>query len=260
MTDTMPNRAGIPALHPNTILLCEVGSGAHGTGIPGGEDHDELGIVVETTGDVYGLTDGMRTRMYRTQPEGVRSGPGDTDRTMYPLRKWLRLAVNGNPSIMLALWAPVEMSTSAGNQLRGHADWFVGRHIIPAYQGYMRGQVLRILGEKRSGHGRRGGGGRTELIEAHGYDTKYAMHAARLGFQCLELMETGRLALPIPDPAGQWLRDVRSGLVEFDEWWQTVLELDEKMHQARFDESVRPDADRSAIVEWSIDTHLHYAE
>ncbi|MGH9224923.1 MAG: hypothetical protein ACRD2W_14375 [Acidimicrobiales bacterium] len=32
----------IPPLPESTILLVEVGSTAHGTGLPGGEDHDEL--------------------------------------------------------------------------------------------------------------------------------------------------------------------------------------------------------------------------
>ena len=34
----------IPPLPPGTILLVEVGSTAHGTGLPGGEDHDQLGV------------------------------------------------------------------------------------------------------------------------------------------------------------------------------------------------------------------------
>jgi hypothetical protein len=40
----------IPPLPPSTILLVEVGSAAHGTGLPGGEDHDEMGVVVESAG------------------------------------------------------------------------------------------------------------------------------------------------------------------------------------------------------------------
>ena len=35
----------IPPLPPSTILLVEVGSTAHGTGLPGGEDHDEEWLV-----------------------------------------------------------------------------------------------------------------------------------------------------------------------------------------------------------------------
>lgn len=32
---------------------------------------------------------------------------------------------------------------------------------------------------------------RPELIAAHGYDTKYAMHAMRLGYRGVELLTTG---------------------------------------------------------------------
>jgi hypothetical protein len=38
----------IPPLPPSTILLVEVGSTAHGTGLPGGEDHDEMGVELLT--------------------------------------------------------------------------------------------------------------------------------------------------------------------------------------------------------------------
>ena len=59
--------------------------------------------------------------------------------------------------------------------------------------------------------GLRGGSGREELISAHGYDTKYAMHCARLGFQCLELLSTRCLTLPIEGDVAEWLRAVRRG-------------------------------------------------
>ena len=38
----------IPPLPTSTILLVEIGSTAHGTGLPGGEDHDKVRVVVET--------------------------------------------------------------------------------------------------------------------------------------------------------------------------------------------------------------------
>jgi len=70
----------------------------------------------------------------------------------------------------------------------------------------------RWLGTRsRSGHGRRGGGRREELLAAHGYDTKYAMHWARPGFQGLELLSNHRLTLPIADEPGDWLRAVKRG-------------------------------------------------
>lgn len=39
----------VPPLPETTILMVEVGSTAHGTGIDGGEDHDQLAVVVENT-------------------------------------------------------------------------------------------------------------------------------------------------------------------------------------------------------------------
>ena len=39
---------------------------------------------------------------------------------------------------------------------------------------------------------------RPELVAVHGYDTKYAMHALRLGLQGIELLTTGRITLPVP--------------------------------------------------------------
>src|SRR3954469_20149073 len=204
----------IPPLPDTTILLVEVGSTAHGTGIPGGEDHDELGVVVETPEQVVGLDEhGFRTVMQPTQPEGARSGPGDVDRTLHSLRRFIRLAASGNPSVLMTLWAPVLYATDDGHGLRALGDAFVGRHVIPRYRGYMESQAQRLLGLRGGGHGRRGGGGREELIAEHGYDTKYAMHAARLGLQCVELLTQRRLALPIEGEPAEWLRAVRRGEV-----------------------------------------------
>jgi hypothetical protein len=246
----------IPPLPDNTILLVEVGSTAHGTGIPGGEDHDELGVVVETADQVVGLDErGFATVMQRTQPDGVRSGPGDIDRTLHSLRRFVRLAASGNPSILMALWAPVELRTPEGDELRSLGDAFIGRHVIPRYRGYMQSQALRLLGLRGGGHGVRGGGGREELIEAHGYDTKYAMHAARLGFQCLELLDTGRLNLPIEGEPADWLRAVRYGDVPFDDWWSRSLELDAQLEAMESDTSVPEGPDRARIDTWLVATH-----
>jgi hypothetical protein len=247
----------IPPLPTSTILLVEVGSTAHGTGIPGGEDNDEMGVVVEAPEQVLGLDDrGFRTVMQRTQPEGSQSGPGDTDRTLHSLRRFVRLAGSGNPSVLMALWAPVLQTTELGDELRGLGDAFVGRHVIPRYRGYMQSQALRLLGLRGGGHGRRGGGGREELIASHGYDTKYAMHAARLGFQCVEMLRTRELQLPIQGEPAEWLRAVRRGDVPFDEWWNRCLSLDAELEVMASDERVPPGPDTARIGEWSIAAHL----
>src|SRR6266516_3151047 len=57
----------IPPLPEDTILLVEVGSTAHGTGLPGGEDHDEMAVVIETPDQVLGIGEtGLNSLMQRT--------------------------------------------------------------------------------------------------------------------------------------------------------------------------------------------------
>lgn len=246
----------IPPLPVNTILLVEVGSTAHGTGIPGGEDHDEMAVVVEEASQVLGLDErGFRTVMQRTQPEGSRSGPGDIDRVLHSLRRFVRLAASGNPSVLMSLWAPIEHADEHGLELRALGDAFVGRHVLPRYRGYMQAQGLRLLGLRGAQRGTLGSGGREELIAAHGFDTKFAMHSARLGFQGIELVTTGKLELPIQGEPADWLRSVRHGEVPFQEWWDRSLELDARLGELEDDESIPPGADRARIDAWSTATH-----
>jgi len=247
----------IPPLPERTILLVEVGSTAHGTGLPGGEDHDEMGVVIESPEDVLGIDPrGFTTVMQRTQPEGTRSGPGDTDRTLHSLRRFLRLAASGNPSILMSFWAPVLHATDEGHELRALAGAFIGRHVVPRYRGYMESQAMRLLGERGGGHGRRGGGQREELVAEHGYDTKYAMHCVRLGFQCIELLTTRQLQLPIQGEPADWLRAVRRGDVPFDEWKARWRLLDAALEKLGADETYPVGPDRSRIERWGVEAHL----
>jgi hypothetical protein len=198
---------------------------------------------------------GFRTVMQRTQPEGVRSGPGDIDRTLHSLRRFLRLAASGNPSILMTFWAPVDHATPAGEALRSLGDAFVGRHVVPRYRGYMKSQAERLLGTRGGGHGQRGGAKREELIAAHGFDTKYAMHCARLGLQCIELLTTGKLALPMQSVDAAWLRALRRGDVRFAEWWDRVLELDRRLEMFEYDNTYPEGPDVDRIERWSVQTH-----
>lgn len=251
----MKNTGDILPYPSGMILLVEVGSTAHGTGIPGGEDHDETAVVIEAPERVFGLRGELKNKMERTQPEGSRSGPGDVDRQIYSLRKFLKLCVDGNPSIQLVMYAPVLEATPLGLELRELAPHFIGRHIIPRYRGYMKGQVMRMQGLKASGHGKRGGGKREELIAEHGYDTKYAMHAARLGFQCFELMTQGGLELPITGEPGEWLRAVRRGEVQYDDWLARVRSLDGLLESMEDSEYYTAGPKLDIIEQWAIDAH-----
>ena len=240
----------LPPYPASTILVVEVGSTAHGTGLPGREDHDEIAIYVEPPEVIFGPGLPPRAAQIRTQPEGVPSGPGDTDRSLYSLRHFLFLAASGNPSILMVLWAPVIQITPVGGSLRDIAPAFVGRHLIAKYRGYMKAQRDRLLGLRGGRHGQL-----RHDETGVGFDTKYAMHAARLGYQGVELITTRALTLPIEGVAGDWLRDVRAGRFDLDTVVARIDELDIALTELGSDASIPEGPDRSAIATWSASAH-----
>ena len=160
----------------------------HGTAVDGQDDRDEMGICIEPPEYVCGL-EAFEQYIFRTQPEGHRSGPGDVDLTIYSARKWMRLAVQGNPTVLLPLFVSdhdVIVRTELGDELRALAPSILSRRAGERFHGYLAAQRDRLLGVRGGKHTNR-----PELIEIYGFDTKYAMHMVRLGVQGVELLETG---------------------------------------------------------------------
>jgi hypothetical protein len=194
------------------ILRTVVGSGVHGIAIAGTDDHDEMGVFVEPPQAVIGVRHPMNHYVYRTQPEGARSGPGDTDLVMYSLRRYLRLAAKGNPTVLLVLYAPADavlVCRPLGEQLRGLAPALLSQQAVHRFLGYMRAQRDRLLGVGRRGRVPN----RPELVARYGYDVKYASHALRLAYQGLEIARDGRLTLPMPEPQRERVLRVKRGEV-----------------------------------------------
>jgi hypothetical protein len=205
------------------ILRAEVGSTLHGVGIFGYDDRDEMGVCIEDPEFVVGL-DRFEQFIFRTQPPGHRSGHGDLDLVVYSLRKWLRLAMSGNPTVMLLLFVPQEKlvrQTDAGRRLQALAPAIVSRKSGPAFLGYLEAQRLRLTGERGQKDV-----SRPELVEKYGFDTKFAMHALRLGIQGRELLSTGRLTLPMTAEEREYLLSVRQGGVPFDDVVKRIAALE----------------------------------
>lgn len=194
------------------FLRSEVGSTLHGTGLPGGEDRDEMGVYIEWPERVLGF-DVREQYIWRSVDGGIhqfnatKSGPGDTDLVVYTLRKWAKLALSANPTVMLILFAPEDrlvLNTPVGRELRANAHWFASKRAGKAFGGYLDQQRARMMGE-------RGGAGRVRRQPDGEPDWKYAMHMLRLGYQGIEFLQTGKITLPIPISIGDHLRRCRSG-------------------------------------------------
>jgi predicted nucleotidyltransferase len=232
-----------------TILQTEVGSGVHGLAIYDAADRDEMGICLEPPAYVVGLRKfeqyQYRTAAERTGVADARSEPGDLDLVTYSARKWLRLALDGNPTVITPLFAPddaIVHITPAGNDLRANADMVVSRQAGHRFLGYLHGQRQRML--NGNVHARVN---RPELVEKYGHDTKYAAHMVRLAVQGVELLETGRLTLPMAEPWRTWIRDLRQGKHTQQEAIDAAADLEARLEvlTRTADLPERPDAARA---------------
>lgn len=217
MTNFTAEHQQYPWFESRTFLRGVVGSTAHGLHTDDGvDDRDEMGICIEPMANMIGASE-FEQIIYRTAAEregkhDARSKAGDLDLTVYSLRKWTRLALHGNPTVLLLLYLPPELCVTRNalaGQLQELAPHFLSREGGQRFLGYLTAQKQRLLGERGGDHGIR----RQLLIEKYGYDTKYAMHMVRLGIQGVEWLKTGRLTLPMPEPERSWIRSIRVGQV-----------------------------------------------
>jgi hypothetical protein len=247
-----------------TVLRAQVGSGVHGTAVSGQDDRDEMGVCLEPPEFVTGVARvpagvgstgrSIEFEQYHRhtawdRPGGLanRSGAGDLDVVVYSARKWARLALAGNPSVLLLLFVPDEevvYRDQAGAELTANAHRFVSRLAADRFLGYLRTQKAAMTGEA---------GARTnrpELVAAHGFDSKYAMHALRLGVQGVELLTTGRITLPVPEPDRARLRAVRRGEVPLAEVVGAVTDVEQRLAALRDSSAVPPEPDRAWVDGW----------
>lgn len=239
---------------PTPILEAVVGSTLHGTAVDDGlEDLDMLAVVVERPEQLagFGATD---TWTYRTKPQGVRSEAGDVDLSVYGLRKFLNLALKGNPTILLALFAPPEFlrrHDARGRQLQALAPLIVSRQSYAPFRGYMRQQHERLLGLRGQRNVTR-----PELVDRYGYDTKYAGHIIRLGLQGEELLLTGRLTLPMPPEQRELVVAVRNGRYSLAGVSELIVAAEERI-EAALGKSPLPERPEARAVEgWMLRTYL----
>lgn len=247
------------AIGKNEILRTVVGSGVHGIVIAGSDDHDEMGVYIEPAEYVLGIGNEREDYISRTKPEGVRSGPGDVDLVLYSLRKYLRLALKGNPTALIPLFASdsdVITITKLGYELRENRDWFLSAEAVERFLGYMHAQHERMLG----GGKRNRVPNRPELIEKFGWDVKYGSHTLRLAHQSYEIASTGNLTLPLPETNRERILAVKRGEVSRDEVSSEISKL-ESATRRLLDEglcAVSPYPDRDAIQSWAVRAQLEH--
>lgn len=242
----------------HTILRGQVGSGLHGVTVSSQDDRDEMGVCIEPpqyligTRDLLGSEHSFEMYQYRTQPEGVRSGPGDLDLTVYSLRKWADLAAKGNPTVLLLLFIPKKelvTITEPGLDLQRNAGMFISRRAAHRFIGFLDSQREKLLGNKGYTPNR------PELIDKYGFDTKFAYHAIRLGIQGTQLLTEGTITLPMPQPHRTWLTDLRKGKYTLAEALDAIADYRDRLERLAATANWPEHADRRRIDNWLVDTY-----
>jgi hypothetical protein len=254
------------------ILRVQVGSGVHGTAVSGQDDRDEMGLCLEppqfVTGlaqvpnGIQGLGPSVRFEQYERHTAWDRAGgvanrseAGDLDVIIYSARKWARLALAGNPTVLLVLFVPDEevvFRNDVGAELAANAHRFVSRLAAVRFLGYLRAQKAAMTG-LAGAHTNR-----PELVAVHGYDTKYAMHALRLGLQGIEFLSTGRITLPVPQPHLGYLRSIRRGEAALGDALDAITRAETKLAQLKETAAVPDQPDRGWVDEWLHQSHLSF--
>ncbi len=254
------------------VLRVQVGSGVHGTAVSGQDDRDEMGVCLEPPQFVTGVArvpsgvgaergtvpfEQYERHTVWDQAGGLanRSGVGDLDVVVYSARKWARLALGGNPTVLLVLFVPdtdVVFRDQVGVELVENAHRFASRAAADRFIGYLQSQLLAMTGETGAHTNR------PELVSVHGYDTKFAMHALRLGVQGVEFLTTGRITLPVPEPDLGYLRAIRRGEIELAEVTAAITDAEARLTALR-ESSTLPEApDEAWVNDWLHRSHLSY--
>ena len=212
-------------LDERTILMAPTGSFAYGTNVES-SDRDYKGICIPPIDCYLGLSS---FKGYdNTGGNNFRNTKDDVDVTIQHLSKFVRGAMQGIPNDLEMLFVKPEeylKLTELGQRLVENRHLFLSQQVFAKMGGYSSSQMNRA--KKSAGMLT----GRVELIAAHGWDTKYFMHAIRLMDQAIEILETGTFTTYRPNR--EFLLDCRTGKYSFDEAVQLFEEYDKKLRQAK---------------------------
>jgi hypothetical protein len=157
--------------------------------------------------------------------------------------------------VLLVLFVPDEevvFRNEAGAELVGNAHRFVSRLAADRFLGYLKAQKAAMTGQTGAHTNRPG------LVAVHGYDTKYAMHALRLGLQGIELLTTGRITLPVPEPHRAYLRSIRRGERQLAEVLDAVTNAEIRLTELRDNTGIPDQPDRRWVDAWLHSSYLSF--
>jgi predicted nucleotidyltransferase len=166
------------------------------------------------------------------------------DVVMYPLQKFVKLALECNPSVLEWLFVPqkcIRIMEEPAKMLRDNRLMFLSKKIYQKFRGFAYsefGSLTKLTGET--------GAKRRDEILKYGYSPKNAMNCIRLLEQGIELLNTANLIFPRPN--SQELLAIKQGKWRYEELVRKFDGLLKEIDQAYFDSKL-PNSTRSNDVD-----------
>lgn len=211
-------------LEERTIILAPTGSYAYGTNTEE-SDKDFKGVCIPPIDYYLGLE--SFNEYNNSGGKNFKNTKDDVDINIIHINKFVKDAMQGVPNNIEILFVRQKdylKVTPLGQKLIDNRHLFLSKQIKNKFGGYAYSQIQKLKNKKSNGTGRQ------DLIDKHGYDTKFFMHSVRLLTSAIEILETGDFSTYRPNR--QFLLDCRNGEYNFEEALEIVEYYDNKLKAA----------------------------
>jgi predicted nucleotidyltransferase len=130
-------------------------------------------------------------RFDQFQAHHVEQHPRQYDITIFSIVKFFQLCMENNPNMLDALFVPrfcILFTTQVGEMVREERELFLHKGSWFKFKGYAYSQLHRMDNKNPEGK-------RKEIVEKHGYDTKFGYHVVRLLYEAEMILTEGTIDL-----------------------------------------------------------------
>jgi len=232
------------------LFVTTVGSKLYGTNTES-SDIDLKGFAFDDVDQLIGL----KNFEQQTYNNGVADGPSKIEGSVYSLKKYIKMCMTGNPTVIEIAFADKQFwtyTTPIGEEVCKYVrDNFLTKALFKPYSDYHRDQVRKLQSMNRTGK-------RAEIVEKYGFDTKFAGHSYRLARQCSIVMSEGTLR-PTLDPADkQMCLDIRNGKYNKEEALKILEDVDKQMYDAYKISTLKNEPDFNDANDFTVNLYKRY--